>query len=44
MNKITLNTNRSEIIFFSRNISDFVSIYKNEVLTTQKSWIFWYSN
>ena len=38
MNKLTLNTNKTELIFFSRNNSDFGSIfYKNEVLTTQKS-------
>ena len=38
MNKITLNTNKTELIFFSRDNSDFGSIfYKNEVLTTEKS-------
>ena len=38
LNKLTLNTNKTELIFFSRNNSDFASIfYKNEVLTTQKS-------
>ena len=38
MNKLTLNTNKTELIFFSRKNSDFESIfYKNEVLTTQKS-------
>ena len=38
MNKLTLNTNKTELIFFSRDNSDFGSIfYKNEVLTTQKS-------
>ena len=38
MNKLTLNTNKTELIFFSRDNSDFESIfYKNEVLTTQKS-------
>ena len=38
LNKLTLNTNKTELIFFSRDNSDFGSIfYKNEVLTTQKS-------
>ena len=38
MNKLTLNTNKTELIFFSRNNLDFGSIfYKNEVLATQKS-------
>ena len=38
MNRLTLNTNKTELIFFSRDNSDFGSIfYKNEVLTTQKS-------
>ena len=38
MNKLTLNTNKTELIFFSRDNLDFGSIfYKNEVLTTQKS-------
>ena len=38
MNKLTLNTNKTELIFFSRDNSDFGSIfYKNEILTTQKS-------
>ena len=38
MNKLTLNTNKTELIFFSRDNSDFGSnFYKNEVLTTQKS-------
>ena len=39
MNKLTLNTNKTELILFSRGNSDFGSIffYKNEVLTTQKS-------
>ena len=38
MNKLTLNTNKTELIFFSRDNSDFGSIvYENEVLTTQKS-------
>ena len=38
MNKLTLNTNKTELIFFSRDNSDFGSIfYKNEVLTTSKS-------
>ena len=39
MNKLTLNTNKRELIFFSRKNSDFESIffYKNEVLATQKS-------
>ena len=38
MNKLTLNTNKTELIFFSGDNSDFGSIfYKNEVLTTQKS-------
>ena len=37
MNKLTLKTNKTEYIFFSRDNSDFGSIfYKNEVLTTQK--------
>ena len=37
MNKLTLNTNKTELILFSRDNSDFGSIfYKNEVLTTQK--------
>ena len=34
MKKLTLNTNKTELIFFSRYNSDFGSIiYKNEVLT-----------
>ena len=38
MNKLTLNTNKTELIFLLRNISAFGSVfYKNEVLTTQKS-------
>ena len=38
MNKLTLNTKKAELIFFSRDNLDFGSIfYKNEVLTTQKS-------
>ena len=38
MNQLTLNTNRTELIFFSRDNSDFESIfYKNEVLTTERS-------
>ena len=38
MNKLTLNTNKTELIFFSRDNSAFGSMfYKNEVLTTQKS-------
>ena len=38
MNKLTLNTNKTDLIFFSSDNSDFRSIfYKNEVLTTQKS-------
>ena len=38
MNKLTLNTNKTELIFFSPDNSDLGSIfYKNEVLTTQKS-------
>ena len=38
MNKLNLNTNKTELIFFSRNNSDFESIfYKNEVLTSEKS-------
>ena len=38
MNKLTLNTNKTELIFFSCNYSDFGSIfYKNEALTTQKN-------
>ena len=37
MNKLTLNTNKTEIFFFSRDNSDLRSIfYKNEVVTTQK--------
>ena len=37
MNKLTLNKNKTEIIFFSRDNSDFGSIfYINEVLTTEK--------
>ena len=37
MNKLKLNTNKTELIFFSPNNSEFGSIfYKNEVLTTQK--------
>ena len=37
MNKLSLNTKKTELIFFSRDNSDFGSIfYKNEVLTTQK--------
>ena len=38
INKLTLNTNKTEVIFFSRNNSDFGSIfYKNEVFTTEKN-------
>ena len=38
INELTLNTNKTELIFFSRDNSDFGSFYyKNEVLTTQKS-------
>ena len=38
INKLTLNTNKTKLIFFSRDNSDFGSIfYKNEFLTTQKS-------
>ena len=38
MNKLTLNTNKTELMFFLRDNSDFGSIfYKNEVLTKQKS-------
>ena len=46
MNKLTLNTNKTQLIFFSRDNSDFGSIfYKNEVLTTQKTLqISWYLN
>ena len=37
MNKLTLNTNKTELIFFSRDNSDFGSNFqKHEVLTTQK--------
>ena len=37
MNKLTLKTNKTELIFFSRKNSDIGSFsYKNEVLTTQK--------
>ena len=37
MNKLTLKTNKTQLIFFSRDKSEFESIfYKNEVLTTQK--------
>ena len=37
MNKLTLNTNKTELIFFSRDNSNFGSnFYKNEVLTAQK--------
>ena len=37
MNKLTLNTNKTKLLFFSRDNSDFRSIFfcKNEVLTTQ---------
>ena len=46
MNKLTLNTNKTQLIFFSRDKSDFGSIfYKNDVLTTQKKLqISWYLN
>ena len=38
MNKLTLNTNKTEFTFFSRDKSDFRSIfYKNEVLTAQNN-------
>ena len=38
MNKLTLNTNKAELVFFWRDNSDSGYIfYKNEVLTTQKS-------
>ena len=38
MNKLTLNTNKTELIFFSRDNSDFGHIfYISEVLTKQKS-------
>ena len=38
MNKLTLNTNKTKLIFFSRDYFDFGStFYKNEVLPTQKS-------
>ena len=38
MNKQTLNTNKTKLIFFSRNNSEFGStFYKNEVLITEKS-------
>ena len=37
MNKLTLNANKTKLIFFSLTSSDFGSIfYKNEVLTTKK--------
>ena len=36
MNKLTFNTNKTEFIFFSRNISDFGFFYINEVLTIHK--------
>ena len=37
MNKLTLNTNKTELIFFSRDESDFGYIFnKNEFLTTKK--------
>ena len=36
MNKLTLSTNKTELIFLLRNNSDFISLfYKNEDLTTQ---------
>ena len=38
MNKLTFNTNKTELIFFSRDNSDFGSFFKKkEVLTKQKS-------
>ena len=38
MSKLTLNTNKTKLIYFSRDNSDFGSLfYKNEVLTTEKS-------
>ena len=38
MNTLTLNTNLIKLFFFSRDNSDFGSIfYKNEVLTSQKN-------
>ena len=38
MNKLTSNLNKTELIFFPHDNSDFGSIfYKNEVLTTEKS-------
>ena len=37
MNKLTFNKNKTKLLFFSRDNSDFGSILnKNEVLTTQK--------
>ena len=45
MNKLTLNINKTEIIFFSRDNSDFGSFfYKNEVLNRKKLKISCHSN
>ena len=46
MNKLTLNTNKTELIFFSRHNSDFGSIFykKRSSHNTKKLQISWYSN
>ena len=36
MNKLTLNTNKTELIFFSRNNSDFGSIFNSRVLNSRR--------
>ena len=46
MNKLTLKTNKNELIFFSRDNSDFGSIFlqKRSSHNTKKLQISWYSN
>ena len=47
INKLTLNTNKTELIFFSRDNSDFASnffLQKRSSHNTKKLQISWYSN
>ena len=46
MNKLSLNTNKTKLIIFSHDNSDFGSIffYKHEILNTKMLQILWYSN
>ena len=46
MNELTLNTNKTELIFFSHDIFDFGSIsLQKQISHNRKKWqISWYSN